>query len=170
MLCYRNRQRVERDPRNNHNQGCAAECLDNCPRLRRGRISALPRGIADRPPYNLSRAGVPALIWRLVSFVRLESDACVGVATSTFVSNEPGVVDGEHHQQHCDICQRREEFGSSPSPASLCAEAIDGMAEEQRSRNNRGGQISAPGNPKWNKQKRHGEQGGGIGRDVETRP
>ncbi len=65
MLCNENKQRVERDSRNNHNQRCGAECFDDCSQLRPGHIPALPRGIADRPPYDVSRASVVALIWRL---------------------------------------------------------------------------------------------------------
>src|SRR5260370_38978693 len=76
--------------------------------------------------------------------------------------NEPGVVDGKHDQQHCEVCKRRDEFGSRPSFVCLGTKAMDAMAEEQPSRNQRGGEIQAPGNAKRNKQKRHCEQGGGI--------
>src|SRR5260370_25771263 len=65
MVCNENKQRVERDSRNNHNQGCGAECFDNSSLLRPGHIPALPRGIGDRPPYDVSRASVVALISRL---------------------------------------------------------------------------------------------------------
>ena len=88
----------------------------------------------------------------------------------TFTSDEVGVVDPEHGEQYGDVPERGEELVPGPSLVRLCAQAVDAVAEEQRSRNKRGREIDGACDAEGNEQKRHRHQYRGVPNDVAPRP